>query len=258
MDLTIVMAFWNRKQQLLNTLRSIEQYGHDVKIIIVDDASTDNQDIANLNSTDKIKVVTLKDKWWINPCIAFNTGLIMADTDIVIIQNPECIHVGDVIGHTLANIKEGTYLNYSALAINDQLTGRISNGEDVKEVIAPYMKSAIWIENWDGNGWYNHPLYRAVMLHFCSAIMRSDLYSLGGFDERYANGSAFDDNEFLCRIMKKGMNIKMIEDPFVVHQAHYPFYCGDVMTLMNINNDRFIQTQASHEYDVKPYNNIYK
>lgn len=255
--ISIVMAYWNRKQQLLNTLKSINQYGHDFKMIIVDDASTDGQDITYLAS-DKIKIVTLKDKWWINPCIPYNIGFSMVDTDIVLIQNPESYHVGDVIGHALEHIQDGVYLNYSALALNGRETDKITAGQDVNEVVAPYMQSSINVVDWDGNGWYNHPVYRQEMFHFCSVITRKDLYDLGGFDERYANGSAFDDNEFLCRIRKRGLRIDMIENPFVVHQAHYPFYPGDVGELMSINAQKFEETKLRHEYDVKPFNTFYK
>ena len=44
---------------------------------------------------------------------------------------------------------------------------------------------------------------------------------MGGFDERYAKGIAFDDNEILLRIKRKGLTINIVDDPFVVHQHHY-------------------------------------
>lgn len=257
MKISIVVAYWNRKQQLLNTLKSINQYGHDFKMIIVDDASTDGQDITYLAS-DNIRVVTLKDKWWINPCIPYNIGFSMVDTDLVMIQNPESYHVGDVIKHAMENIREGVYLNYSALALNGRETDRITAGEDIHTIIAPHMHSSIFVNDWDGNGWYNHPVYRQEMFHFCSVITRKDLYDLGGFDERYADGSAYDDNEFLCRIKKKGLRINMIENPFVIHQSHLPYYPGDVNILMTINGQKFEETKARHEYDVKPFNKFYK
>jgi glycosyltransferase involved in cell wall biosynthesis len=258
LSISIIMTFWNRKTQLSNTLKSIEQYGHKIPIIIIDDASTDGEDI-HCFENDLTRVVTLKDKKWINPCIPFNTGFAMATTDIVLIQNAECIHVGDIIGHALANARENVYLNYSALAVNQELTEKITKGDNIKEVIAPHIERNVNQEGSMGNGWYNHPRYRAVMYHFCSAIMRSDLYDLGGFDERYADGSGYDDDELLHRIQQKRMNIEMIEYPFVVHQHHAPFYAGEVISMMGINAAKFFnETKKSSNFDVKRYNKIYK
>jgi len=252
-SVTIVMTYWNRKRQLENTLKSIKQYGHDVKIIIVDDASTDGNDISCFEE-ENVKIITMKNKTWINPCIPFNTGLALADTDIVILQNAECIHNGDIVGHVINNIEKGTYLNYSAFSIDSALTERVYAGEEINSIINPYLTRYInaWI------GWYNHPIYRPEMLHFCSAITREDLYELGGFDERYYNGLGYDDNEFILRIQNKGMTVKIIENPLVVHQFHKPFHPGDVQTLMKINLLKFEEAKKSREFDVKKYNTIFK
>ena len=250
------MTYWNRKKQLSNTLHSIRQYGHDVEIIVVDDASTDGEDIHCFEDANT-HVITLKDKTWINPCIGFNSGFKYATGDIIIIQNAECLHVGDIVSHALSHVSEGIYLSYSALAINGQTTKRINDGENVVTVITPFMHNKM-TDTWDGNGWYNHPVYRNEAYHFCCAIMRSDLYDLGGFDERYADGLGFDDNELLTRIIKKRMTIRMIEKPFVVHQDHPKFQPGDVSSLMAINALKLEKTKKRKEYDVKSFNSIYK
>ena len=45
---------------------------------------------------------------------------------------------------------------------------------------------------------------------------------LNGFDERYANGVACDDSEFIIRIQKLGLKIIITEDVSVIHQYHTP------------------------------------
>lgn len=257
MKISIVMTFWNRKQQLLNTLKSIAKYNHDIEIIIVDDASTNGEDISYL-ANDYIKVAVLKDKTWINPCIGFNTGFSMATGDLIIIQNSECYHVGDILRHAKKNVAPNRYVTYSALSVNEEVTRQITEGADVKTLVAPFMERSIDVPDWDGNGWYNHSAFRPGAYHFCSAILRDDLYDLGGFDERYFDGLGFDDNELLARIHKKGMHISIIDYPFVVHQWHPKFQPGDVPSLMYPNGVRLDETKANDYYDVKPYNNIYK
>jgi GT2 family glycosyltransferase len=53
--------------------------------------------------------------------------------------------------------------------------------------------------------------------------MKTDLDKVGGFDERYAKGISYDDDDFLYRVNDKGLSIKIVNDPFVIHQYHPPF-----------------------------------
>ncbi len=253
--ISIVAAYWNRKDQLVNTLWSIEQYRHDIEIIIVDDGSTDGVDITGL-ANDHIRVITLKDKTWINPCIAYNVGFAEATGDVIIIQNAECVHMGDIIGHVDKNITKNAYITYGCFSINEALTKRALAGEDINVLIRP--STNLHIDRWGGTGWYNHTRFRPEMLHFCTAITKEDLYDLGGFDERYANGSAYDDNDFIMRIKRKGMDARIVDNPFVVHQHHKAFYAGDIPTMMAINETVFNSAQKGDYYDVKPFNKYYK
>jgi glycosyltransferase involved in cell wall biosynthesis len=254
--ITIVATYWNRKAQLQNTLRSIAQYGHDVNIIIVDDASTDGEDITCFE-TDKISVITLNNKTWINPCIPFNIAFSLVNTDIVLIQNAECIHAGDIISHALKFARQNYYITYAAFGVNKQITEQLYVSNDFQSIVSPYMGTEKQAANGE-NSWYNHSIHRPAAFHFCAAIMRSDLYSLGGFDERYANGSGWDDNEFILRIRKKEMDVAIVNQPFVIHQWHEPFYCGDIPTMMRINYNHFMRTEKARSYDVKSTNKIYK
>ena len=45
---------------------------------------------------------------------------------------------------------------------------------------------------------------------------------LGGYDERFAKGIGFDDYDFTHRVKNLGLNIKVIDDPYVIHQWHKP------------------------------------
>jgi GT2 family glycosyltransferase len=254
-SLTIVATYWNRKAQLANTLRSIAQYNNDVNIIIVDDCSTDGEDI-HCFETDKISVITLKNKTWNNPCIPFNIGFSLVNSDIVLIQNAECYHVGDIIGHAIENCKKGTYISYGAFAIKKHLNQALTDSKDVASFIKPYMDSCT-AESKDC-AWYTHPTLRPAAFHFCAAITREDLYELGGFDERYAAGSAYDDNDFVLRIQNKRMKVEIAYPPFVIHQWHEPFYCGDIPKMMYINYLLFDAARKSQNYDVKPYNKIFR
>jgi hypothetical protein len=51
-------------------------------------------------------------------------------------------------------------------------------------------------------------------------MFRSDVERVGGFDERYAPGLAYEDDEFLARVKRAGITVQIIDNPFVVHQKH--------------------------------------
>jgi glycosyltransferase involved in cell wall biosynthesis len=260
--ISIVTAFYNRKKLFHNTLKTIEQskFKDLVEIIVVDDASNDNNridDFPNLFKLD-IKVIRVepKDKWWVNPCIPFNIAIKAAKNDIIIIQNPECMHFGEIIEYTLNNMKDNLYLSFGAYSIDEFNTNKINKinfdsptcKNQIGKIISP-LKDGPLLK--DGtNAWYNHSVYRPLMLHFCNAIMKKDLDDLGGFDERFAPGFAWDDNEFIWRIKNiKKMDTKIIDRPFVIHQFH---------GVSNYNNKQQLFTKNANLYNLVKAQQNYK
>lgn len=207
------MAYYQRQELLDRTLETIHNSKiKDYELILVDDAS----DEPLVCSDAHVVRIEKQDKWWHNPCIPFNLGFGIANGDVVIIQNPECMHMGDILSYVHNNIKEGQYFSFGCYSINEQETKelRVSKSPSIQD-------KAFGLDQ--RNGWYNHATFRPVGYHFCSAIMKSDLDKVGGFDERYARGISYDDDDFLYRVNDKGLSIKIINDPFVIHQYHPPF-----------------------------------
>jgi hypothetical protein len=153
----------------------------------------------------------------------FNKGFEKAIGNIIVIQNPECIHVGDILSNTISEINNNNYISYSCYSIlqdkTDIITEAIKNNNlDLRGAINTLQE----IRGTSNEGWYNHPHFRPCYYHFCSAITKDNLDKLGGFDERYKNGYAFDDDEFLFRVKKIGLSVKIIppNSCFCVHQYH--------------------------------------
>jgi len=254
--ISVVMAYHNRKSLLLQTLKSIAPcpYAPLTEIIIVDDGSSPEHRLDNINEelkdligkTLNIKVIRVEpeDKWYSNPCIPYNMGFKEATGDVIIIQNPECYHLGDIL--TVASqVRYNQYISFHCFSLDKETTNILPElnplsllerglaftplheelgtpfGAWLSDLIPFWPLPEMAIREEGGIGYYNHAVHRPYAYHFCSAISRLDLEELGGFDERYAEGFAYDDNELITRIMRKGMELAYCQYPMVLHQNHY-------------------------------------
>jgi glycosyltransferase involved in cell wall biosynthesis len=265
--ISIVTAYFNRKKLFSNTLLRLQKSSFkDFEVIVVDDGSNEENRLEDLEAEFHfLKVIRLdpENKWYINSCIPFNIGFRAAKGDIIIIQNPECTHYGDIMNYVYHNLKPNDYLSFAAYSLDKSTTDAINqtNAAFLEILQIPFYEKDI---SYDGEaGWYNHSIHRPKGFHWCTAIHKTDLDALGGFDERYALGVAFDDNELLARIQKKEMNFKIIDEPFVLHQNHFnidegtnksinPFYTRKGAKLLwNKNEYLFNRTLESKNWIVK-------
>ena len=232
-SISIVMAYYNRKPQTIETLNGFERMyagKYNFEVIIVDDNSNDEnrleEAIKLFSFPINLIVISEEEKGdRINPCTAYNKGFKQAKGDIIIIQNPECYHVGDILKDIILNLTEQDYFSYSCYTANNfEITNKLITSSE------PYK--LIQNKDFDDNNfkliglsWYNHPtiLGRNVGYHFCSAIHKSKLELIGGFDESFSNGYCFDDDELLLSIKYNlQLDIKIIhpDNGFVIHQYH--------------------------------------
>ena len=234
MKISIVMAYYNRRKLLINTLKTIQYYNssRDVEIIIVDDNSSVKEGILDIPDMFDIPIIIIpisrQEKKWTYDGIPFNIGFTYITGDLVIIQNPENLHVGDIVGYALRHSRKNIFLSFALYSLNQEdtdnlykkgISKNIFEGEKLKKIINPITKQK---KGWtDGDTcWYNHSYLEPSGHHLISAISRDDLEDLGGFDERYAHGFAYSDFELRERMRKKGMLTKIVDYPFAVHQRH--------------------------------------
>lgn len=228
-SISIVMTYYNRPQQLRNTLKSMQCFDDlsspDIQLIIVDDASDDDQRaipvLKEMHIPALVIDISKEQKTWINPSVPFNMGFALAEKEIVVIQNPECLHLWNVLSAIRCQIEENNYLTCSAYSLSQEQLNRISEIKtkpsvdwllDVEKVVYPFNQ----------NNWFHHPVYKPTWYHFTSAMTLKNLRNLGGFNEIFAGGYCFDDNEFLLRIRRSGLRVQDIRDPgvMVLHQWH--------------------------------------
>jgi hypothetical protein len=224
--ISVVTAYYNRKILFTRTLKSMSPYYGkiDFEVVVVDDGSDELERLEDLQTDFPfLRVIRLEkqNKWYKNPCIPFNIGFEAVKGDKIIIQNPECYHFGAVLEYVDTHLKENDYLSFGCFSLD-----KLNTDEDElffdQNNINKLINNNSRAFTTDGDlGWYNHSNFRPEAFHFCSALMSVDLFDLGGFDERYAKGVGFDDDELIWRIKNKKMNINFIDDQIVLHQNHY-------------------------------------
>jgi len=116
---SIIMTYFNRKTQTKLTFDNFEKMyagKYNIEVIIVDDSSREDENLQTMihNYSFRIKLVELKEKHWINPVVPTNIAITHIDpeTELVVIQNPEILHSGDVIGHALNIVTPENYITY--------------------------------------------------------------------------------------------------------------------------------------------------
>ena len=248
--ISIVMSYFNRLNQLRYTLKTISQSQEkDLEIIIVEDfcdpeerLDSIQQEFPNLDIT----VIRMSDtricKDYCNPCVPYNAAFRASRGDTIIIQNPECCHIGDVLQYTKNNLNDNCYLTFHCYAATKSETTVMQSGQPVPMFTDKKSR------------WYNHAVERPYAYHFTSAITRKNLMQLNGFDERFAQGQDMDDVEFIYRVKALGLELKFVEDPWVVHQYHRKTYDNPHNPPVTVNN-RDLWAHLKENLQVRVENN---
>jgi GT2 family glycosyltransferase len=217
----IVMAYYNRNEQLIKTLQSFAESAYmDFEVIIVDDCSP--KDIKLPEFPFDITILKLRDKrdkTWNNSSIVFNIGFARAlknNPDIIMIHNPECYHVGDVISFA-SKVTDDNYISFGCFKLNKGTEGNLNELIEKNNVCAKCDPDGVWRQSC---AWVNHPVIDPVGFHYCSAITAKNLIKINGFDERFWEGISYEDDYLVRQIKNLGLRIDITETPFVVHQWH--------------------------------------
>lgn len=211
--IVLVLTYYNRSEQLKRTLTSMNDSIHtNFSVIIVNDS---DEEIMLPAVKYPITVIKIENKTWVDRDIPANIGFQKAldlGAEIIISQNAECYHQGDIISYA-DHITDDDYISFSAFSLGEE----IPKEHDIYKIID---ENNICVPDSAQTGWYNHPLLRPTGFDFCAAISRKNLIKLNGFDERFSFGIAYGDNYWVHRIRKLGLNIEIPLTPFVVHQWH--------------------------------------
>tara|TARA_Y100000591_G_C21852328_1_gene712513 strand:+ start:1793 stop:4741 length:2949 start_codon:yes stop_codon:yes gene_type:complete len=233
---SIVMAYYNRKKQTLETLKGFQRMyagKYNFEVIIVDDNSNDenklDDKINNFTFQLKLLKITPEEKNnRINSCSVYNKGFNEAQGEIIIIQNPECIHMGNIFDYIEQNFSYDKYLSFPCYNSNNYEVNEYiyKNYENLNilniENKTKHFNEDINVKNWPK--WYQHPETYNKNLHFCTAIYKEYLQMIGGFSECFKDGVCYEDDDILFKI-KNILKLDIVAVPIndnvgVVHLFH--------------------------------------
>jgi len=210
MKYSIIIPYACNRETLLYTLNSyVSHYSHrnDYEVVIVEEKKNiDNevhharllQIIGLFKNRINIHYVRYTKKDLFNSSILFNLGAKSALGDILVLTNPECYHEVNILkGFDEEFAKDmNSYVVCSCLAVSLE--------NDKVNILK----------------WYQHSKYINRMSHFCSAIAKERYFSIGGFDEEYAKGIAYDDDDFRDTILCSNFRVVLRDDLVVSHLEH--------------------------------------
>ena len=242
----MIVPYYKRAPYLHNTLLSFRHFykdRNDYEVVIVEDIKNRNNPEEHeqldkvINSFPDINIMWLVNghKKIRNPCIHFNAGVKKCNGEYLLITNPECLHEVDILsGLDEIHKQDRMYVVCGCKNMDTNL----DYPESYQDVTfnAPTIKKdrkdrAIL--------WYQHSKSRNRMLHFCTSISKKEYMNIGGFDEAYAGGVAYDDDDFIKTVQYNKLNIVCRDDLVVVHQHHPDVFRPDTPALININKILF-------------------
>lgn len=216
MKYSIIIPYYKRRM-LHNTFVSYaHHYGNrdDYEVLVMEDYKNANNNhdhhtllniLLTFSDTVDARIIRTDFVDCYAPSRMFNLGVFEATGKYIILTNPECFHLTDVLGGFDKELSRDPNAYIIAATFNASYGGLVAEFDDFK-----YMQLS----------WYQHSKHRPRGLHFCSVLSKEIYNSIGGFDEGYAPGFGREDVDFFRTIETKGIAVRMCDDIVVVHMNH--------------------------------------
>lgn len=227
MKYSIILPYHDRATQFEYACKQFSVlYGNrdDYEIIVVEDGKNNchvrkHNELLTIIDSNKLPIKIVVGGSFYNPATHFNLGVKNSIGEYIILSNPECVHAVDI------------------LSILDKET---SLSEKYIVCACAYVTKYWYDENgsfaFDIDKWYQHSIHDNRQLHFCSCISRDAYIKIGGFDEMYSYGVAYEDNDFLMSVKTNNIYIESRDDLVVCHLHHNTSYQA---------NDELVNRNAS-------------
>lgn len=187
--ISIAMPYWNRQQAWDRSRAAYERVypDLDIEFSLCDDGS--NPPLRETQDP-KVRIVSLPPKnGALNPCVPINRAVRNSTRGIIVLTNPEIEHRERVLDQMLDALTGPN--DYVIAGCRDTVRGEwfAGAGRSMKGCLAP----------------------PGLQYHFCVMFRRELFERIGGFDEDYRSGHAYDDNDWCWRLYAAGdVNVKYV------------------------------------------------
>ena len=218
MKYSIIMPY-HKKRTLHNTLLSyVHHYADrkDFEVLVMEDCKNiaDRDEhralLAILNQFERklyIRHVETQFENSYSPSRIFNAGAKVATGDFIVLTNPECFHMSNVLAGFDRELHKNPAAHIVAACFNTDNNTPVKKFSDFK----PIRK--IWLQ---------HSKHLNRGLFWCSVLSKALYDKVGGFDEGYAAGFGREDVDFVRMVKAAGIKVVACDDILVVHQNHPP------------------------------------
>lgn len=135
-----------------------------------------------------------------NSANKYNVGVKCAQGDIIILSNPETVHLTHIFNYL--DTCDFTNKYY------------VMDCANVNVICDPNHGLTYQLLEW-----YQHSTINR-QYHFCSAISKENYYKAGGFPLMLTDGIAYEDDFFLARVKQAGIEVISVHDQCVAHINH--------------------------------------
>lgn len=215
MRYSVLMPYHDRAKELRNTLLSFRHHyagRTDYEVVVVEDlkdvGSSDLHGglLSTLREfTDIPCVIYPSPSSCSNPTPAFNFGASRCKGAFIVITNPEVMHHADILSGLDGEFDADPNVYVVCGCRDVTVTDRAGDWPSVRYA--------------DGQ-WLVHTVHNHRRLHFCSALSKGTYRKVGGFDEEYAKGVGYDDDDFRNQVEACGVRFSDRDDLLTLHQAH--------------------------------------
>jgi glycosyltransferase involved in cell wall biosynthesis len=227
------MTFFNRQDILRRTLAAYfnAHAGHldDAEFIILDDGSEHRAATVAKEFSKRMNIKLfyreLKDD--INPAVAINSAVRLASHEHIILTSSDVMPLTPVIQQfSKYTFLQNDYVSincYSACKgaqdkINSLDTNSLTYVRDIQNMFQFKPKGPSIAGD---DSWYSHPVYRPELLYFMSLMKKQFFWDIGGIDEDFRYGTAYEDTEFCHRLKKYNARAMWLLEGLSIHQYHY-------------------------------------
>lgn len=198
---SVLMPYWDRPAELSETLDNFaEHYPRwPFQVVVCDDGSP--RSAAEVLSSKPglpydVKLVELPRKAVPkSPCVPFNVAAKNADSDVLVLTNPEQPHRGPILPGMLEFLADAGPRGYIVAACYRQ--NSLPN------------KPEGWLQN--------SSTHMNSILNWCSMLYAEFYWEIGGFYEGFRDGTGGEDNDFRDKVVHAGANIVCCDDLVTDH-----------------------------------------